>query len=216
VAAFQIGGIRRADGFEFGLRGSGYAWRALDDAFEDDAELNGTLGAAQNAGNLSTAGFDDRANVGELSSYVTLAAIPDWPLTLFGTAARNFSADDGVIGGIPVDNDEDAFIVGLEAGDKAKFVRVGFAWARVEANSVVSMFTDSDTLDGVTNRQGFVIWVSRGLLPNADLNFELFSSDEIEDAGAISGCAAGACGPYENSIANADRVRSRVDLELKF
>ncbi len=216
VAAFQIGGVKRAGEFEFGLRGSGYAWRALDLAFESRAELNGTLGAAQNAGNLSTAGFDDRANVGEVSSYVTLAALEDWPLTLFGTAVRNFSADDGVIGGIPVDNDQNAFLVGLEAGDKAKYVKVGVAWARVEANSVVSMTTDSDLFDNTTNRQGFVVWVSRALMPNADLNFEIFSSEQIDDAGAFDGCATGACGPYENSIANADRVRSRVDLELKF
>jgi hypothetical protein len=216
VAALQLGGTGRAGAFECGLRGSGYAWRALDDAFDARAQLNGTLGAAQNAGNLAGAGFEDRANVGELSSYLTFAGIADWPLTLFGTAARNFSADDGVVAGFEVDNEQNAFIVGLEAGDKARFVKLGLAFARVEANSVVSMFTDSDLFDGSTNRQGFVVWVSRALLPNADLNLEVFSSEELEDLGAASGCAVGACGPYENSIANADRVRGRVDLELKF
>jgi hypothetical protein len=147
---------------------------------------------------------------------VTFAALADWPLTLFGTAVRNFSADDGVIAGIPVDNEQNAFLVGLEVGDKTKFVKLGAGFARVEANSVVSMFTDSDILDGTTNRQGFAFWVSRALMQNADLNFELFASEEIEDLGAFDGCAAGACGPYENSIANGDRVRSRIDLELKF
>jgi hypothetical protein len=216
VFAVQVGGTQRAGIFEFGLRGSGYAWRSLDTAFETRAALNGTLGAAQNAGNLVGAGFDDRANVGEVSSYVTLSALESWPLTLFGTAVRNFSADDGVIGGFAVNNDQDAFLVGLEAGDKAKVVKLGIGFARVEANSVVSMFTDSDIFDGTTNRQGFAFWVSRALMPNADVALELFASEEIEDTGAFDDCAAGACGPYENSISNSDRVRGRLDLELKF
>jgi hypothetical protein len=216
VVAVQLGTMGRlAESVSFGARASGYEWSSLDDAFITRAALNGTLGTAQNAGNLANA-FDSSARIGEVSSYVTLATLPDWPITLFGTIAHNFFADDAVIAGVPVDQQDTAYGIGLEVGDKSNWVKLGLMWAHVEANAVVSMYTDSDMLDNTTNREGWLFYVSRQLLSNTDLNVEIFSSDAIEDTGAFDGCGAGACGVYENSIAQADRVRGRVDLEMKF
>jgi hypothetical protein len=215
VVAVQLGTMGRlAERVSFGARVSGYEWSSLDDAFITRAALNGTLGTAQNAGNLSNA-FDSSARIGEVSSYVTLASLPDWPITLYGTLAHNFFADDAVIAGVPVGQQDTAYGVGLELGDKSEWVKLGVMWAHVEANAVVSMYTDSDMFDNTTNREGWLFYVSRQLLSNTDLNVEIFSSDAIEDTGAFDGCGA-ACGVYTNSIAQADRVRGRVDLEMKF
>lgn len=218
VVAVQLGTMGRlSDSMSFGVRASGYEWSSLDADFIGRAALNPTTatpGAAQNAGNLANA-FDSSARIGEVSSYVTLATLPDWPITLYGTVAHNFFADDAVIAGVPVDQEDTAYGVGLEVGDKSRWLKLGVMWAHVEANAVVSMYTDSDMFDNTTNREGWLFYMSRQLLENTDLNVEIFSSDAIEDTGAFTDCGA-ACGPFTNSIVQADRVRGRVDLEMKF
>ncbi len=221
VFALQLGSSGKlADGVAFGARVSGYGWHSLDTDFINRAQLSGTLGAAsssvQNAGNLTNA-FDSEARIGELSSYLSFASGADWPVTLYGTLAHNFFADDALILGVPIDQENDAYGIGLEVGDKAKWLKLGVMWAHVEANSVVSIVTDSDMFDNTTNREGWLFYASRQLLANTDLNLEIFSSDAIEDTGASEGCGSGsACGVFVNSISNADRVRGRVDLEMKF
>lgn len=215
VTALQLGSTGKlADAVSYGARVSGYDWRSLDADFVTRAALNGTLGSAQNAGNLASA-FDGEARIGEISSYVTFSGISEWPISVYGTLAHNFTADADVIGGVAVGAENDAYGIGLELGDKAKWIKVGAMYAYVEANAVVSMVTDSDMFDNTTNRQGWLFYASRQLLENTDLNAELFSSEAIETTGAFSGCAA-ACGPFTDSIANSDRVRGRIDLEMKF
>ncbi len=205
VAALQLGGSAKlAKDLSFGARASGYEWSSLDADFITRAARNGSLGTAQNAGNLPNA-FDSAARIGELSSYLAFAGVADWPITLYGTLAHNFFADHAVISGTSVDQEDLAYAVGLEFGDKTRWAKLGLLWAHVEANAVVSMYTDSDLFDGATNREGWLFYASRQLLENTDLNVELFSSEEIEDASV-----------FNNSIVQADRVRGRVDLEMKF
>ena len=60
-----------------------------------------------------------------------------------------------------------------------------------------------------------MLYGTRQIARNVDFNVELFKSDELEDDGAFDGCRPD-CGPYTESIQNADRYRLRTDLIIRF
>jgi hypothetical protein len=49
----------------------------------------------------------------------------------------------------------------------------------------MSMFTDSDLLDGFTNRRGWVVYGGRQLTPNTEFKFAYYQSKYIERGGAF-------------------------------
>lgn len=221
VIPLQLGATGKlGGGASFGLRSSLYLWRSLDASFVDAAIAQGNLCSAFDACTPgSTASDDDgQAHVGELSAYLELAG-ERWPVAAYGTYVTNFTADSEVVtttlGPQAVGAEDTAWLVGLEVGDKTKFAKLGFAYGRVEANSVIATMTDSDLVDGFTNRRGWVAYLSRNLLPQTDLNFTLFRSDAIQADRAGSGCQPD-CGAFTPSLVGADRYRFRTDLQLKF
>jgi hypothetical protein len=134
-----------------------------------------------------------QAHVGELSAYATWSGFESWPMTLFGTVSQNFSAES-VLGS----GDQDlAWMVGFEVGDKKRYFLLGGLYAWLEANAFPSQFVDSDLFDGRTDRKGFALYGTRSLLSNTDLNLTVFWSKEIEDE-------------------NARRVRLQGDVVVKF
>lgn len=196
----QLGGTGRvAGGLELGLRISGYEWRSLGPRF---------IGDATAFGNLTTA-FDGRARIGSLTGFARLTRSERWPLLLFAAAARNFGADRAVLSGVSVDEEDLAWGVGVEAGSAKRTAKLGLAYYRMEANAVVAQFTDSDVLDGVTNRKGWYFYASRKLWPATEVKLEVFDGEEIEDDG-------GALGPFVESIRDADRTRFRTDFIVEF
>jgi hypothetical protein len=160
------------------------------------------------SGNLAGA-FDSRARIGELSAYLRCERLERWPLELWGAAARNFTADDAVIAGFAVDEEDTAWGLGLEIGSAKEIVSLGAGFFHVEANSVVAQFTDSDLFDGFTNRRGWMFYASRRLFPGVDLNVTFFDSDSIKNTG-------GAAGPFATSAEDADRKRLQTDLVVSF
>jgi len=196
---------------ELGGRISGYEWRSLDPAFIVRALANPS---GRNGGNLPSA-FDGRARIGEASGYFRYAGFERWPILLYATLARNFTADHALLGGFGLDDERNAWLLGLEVGDAGELAKLGFGYGRVEANSLVSVTTDSDLFDGFTNRHGWVVYVRRALTSHTDLNVELFRSEELEDTGAFAGCGV-ACGPFVTSISDADRYRFRTDVQIHF
>lgn len=210
VIAGQLGLIRGfGDALEVGARASAYEWRSLDAPFITRAQAT-----SQSGGNLTSA-FDGRARIGEASAYLRYAGVERWPLLLYGTLARNFTADPAALGGFPLDDEQNAWLLGLEIGDSKRLARLGLGYARVEANSIVSLTTDSDMFDGFTNRKGWVAYASRSILQNTDLHVTLFRSEELLDTGAFDGCG-GACGPFSSSVADAERYRLQADLMMRF
>lgn len=200
VFALQMGGeTELADGLGLGLRASGYEWRSLDVDFVTRAMAEGNLAS----------GFDGRARIGELSAFLTLERSADWPVELYATTVRNFSADDAVLSGFPVGAEDTAWGVGLEIGNAKRFVKLGAGYFHVEANAVVAPFTDSDLFDGKTNRRGWIFYASRSLLPGVALNLTFSDSDSIKNTG-------GAAGPFATSSADADRKRLQTDLAVSF
>ena len=68
------------------------------------------------------------------------------------------------------------------------------------------MFVDSDLFDGRTNRKGWVIYGSREIFKNTDLNLTTFVSDAIEKASPA----------FDDSVPGAERVRVQADILVKF
>ena len=196
--ALQAGVETELGAAKVGFRASGYEWRSLDDGFLSNAFSQGNLPSA----------YDSRARMGDVFAYAKFGG-GSWPVMLYGTAVRNFSADSAVLNGISVGKEDDAYGIGIEVGDSKKFVELGFGWFHVEANSVPGQIYDSDLFDGKTNREGIIFYASRRLLSGTDFNLTYFDGKEIEDDG-------GASGPFNSSLADADRRRLQADVIVKF
>jgi hypothetical protein len=113
------------------------------------------------------------------------------------------------VGAVDVDDEDMAFGAGFEIGNASKLVRFGLGYFRVEANGVVAQFTDSDALEGFTNREGLVFFASRKLTASSELRLTLYDAEEIRDRG-------GPMGPFAMSLVNADRKKAQVDLLFAF
>lgn len=212
LLAAQLGAeLGPTSDFTFGLRTSWYGFRSLDASFVSRG-VSGTVaggGATTSAGNLSDgltgSSAGDGMDVGEASAYATWAGFASWPITVYGTFATNFSAEPSSL--FPgAGRNPDAWMVGVETGDKTKWLRIGAAFAHLEANAFPSMFVDSDLFDGTTNREGWVFYGSKQILPNTDINLALFASDGIEDQ----------LPAFAPSLAGSKRLRAKADLEVKF
>jgi len=176
---------------DVGMRGSFYSFASLDPAFFN---RNSLLGAVT----------DDDYRVFELAGYLRYDGVEDWPMLMFGHYARNLDA--GQVSSA-IDSDEDTgWGVGVEVGDKKKYVKLGFGYYALEANFFPARFTDSDLFDGLTNRKGFTVYGSRQILPGTDLNITLFQSNELR-----SGLPE-----FARSVRNADRLRIQTDIVVKF
>jgi hypothetical protein len=198
LLALQLGGSIPLGRHELGLRVSGYEWRSLDDAFIAQ-NLDGDSPAT--GGNLAGA-FDSRARIAESAAYLQLAASPVGPAFLYAGWAKNLLADPTP----PFDDEDTAWGAGFELGDEKTFARLGAGYFRVEANAVLSRFTDSDLFDGFTNREGLFVSLSRELASRVLLRLTLFDGEEIHSAVPID--------PEDGS--RADRKRLQSDVEIKF
>jgi hypothetical protein len=182
---------------ELGGRASFYDWRSVDDPFLTRTNESGSVI------------MDSRDyQVVELSAYSRFTHHESWPVLVYGQFAQNLEAESP-----PGVGDEDVgWGVGVEVGDKKKYVMVGAGYYYVEANFSPSQFTDSDLFDGFTNREGFLIYASRQLLSNTDLNLTFFSGEEISDNPAFD---LNAVFP-DDSFPSAERYRMMTDLVVKF
>jgi hypothetical protein len=88
-------------------------------------------------------------------------------------------------------------------------VKLGFGFFHVEANALVAQFSESDLLDGFTNREGYAFYAIRKLNPATELRLTLFDSDEIRSD-------FGANGPFVTSIRGSNRTRVLADVMFSF
>jgi hypothetical protein len=189
-----------------GGRASWYGFRSLDSDFVMRG-VDGSGGSTASAGNIVDGLIDGAGDidVGELGAYLTLRAIAGWPITAFGYVSNNFSAQDSEL--FPqAGADSLGWNVGLEVGDKKVYAALGMAYLHMEANAFPSQFTESDFLDGVTNREGLAFWGVRQILPSTDLQVTVYMSQEIEDA----------LPAYQDSVAGSERLRLQTDLVVGF
>jgi len=173
-----------------GLRVSWYSWASQVGSF---------VTSEQSFGNLVPNNF----NVVETSGYVRLNQIENWPILINAQFAQNVDAKD--IGG--AGKQDIGWNAGLEIGDKKKYVLFGGGYYREEANFSVSQFTDSDLLDGFTNRKGWLVYLQRTLFANTDLQVTLFADDPIETGAAFA---------IPGNTTSSDRYRLQTDLTVTF
>ena len=204
-----------------------YWWRSLDSAF---------ITRSAEFGNLQTAFQNGKARVGDLSAFVGTDLSANWPVMIYGRYVMNFTADSGSCTlldndtdgeaddvrcdgtGMPlfgaleerVSDEDGAWTAGIELGSSEKIAKIGFAYFHVETNSVMSMFTDSNILDGFTNRRGWVIYGGRKLGPNTEFKFAYYKTNYIEND------SQGVLGPLFFSTSNSKRSRLQTDIVFKF
>jgi hypothetical protein len=195
--------------WRFGARASWFAFRAIDLAFN----LRGAFGEA--AGGVTSGGGNipdglngnlngDPFDVLETAAYLTYGGFEAWPITLYGTFARNLGARSSNL--FPGAGREDtAWGLGLEVGDSKQYVKLGAGYWHIQANSFPSMFIDSDFLDGRTNRQGWAFYGGKQILKDTELKLTLFVIEPIRTASA-----------FEASVANSERLRLQSDIVFKF
>lgn len=194
-----------------GARLSWFGFRSLDAAFIERG-VDGTISggdATDSAGNIidGLTGDPDGGSmdVAEFQTALTWSGISEWPVTLAGGVSQNFSAESSDL--FPgTGKDARAYNAGLEFGDKAQWVRLGATYYYIEANAFPSMYIDSDTLDGITNRKGWAFSAARQLFTNTDAILTLYSSRIIDDALPAD----------EFSIPGSQRIRLQADVEVKF
>ena len=146
-------------------------------------------------------------SVGEIAAYVRYDGIEGWPLLVFGHFAQNFDAESlfDPVTLASAGEEDTGWGLGLEIGDKKKYLKVGAGYYHVEANFFPAMMIDSDFSDGNTNRKAWLVYFSRQILANTDINITLFKSDRLES------------GPlFATSVSGSDRYRLQTDLQVKF
>jgi hypothetical protein len=208
--AAQLGAHARAtDHISFGGRVSFFQFLSLDDAFVERA-ANSTNGPSVTTGGGNILdGLTGSANGGEAGilatgAYLTCTCFEAWPVTLYGSFSNNVNAEASNL--FPEAGKESiAWAVGLELGDKKRYAQIGAGFLHQEANAFPSMLVDSDFLDGRTNREGWIVYGSRQLFPNMDLNLTAFLGDAIEKGAA-----------FDDSVPGAHRLRLQADVLVKF
>lgn len=191
-----------------GARASWYQFRSIDGAFNARGAFGTAAGGVTSGGGNILDGLNDDINgnpfsVVETGAYLTYSGFESWPITVYGTYARNLDARTSRLTGAGAE--DTAWGVGVEVGDSKKYAKLGVGYWHIEANAFPSMFIDSDFLDGRTNREGYAIYGSRQILDNTELNLTLFVIDEIQDDT-----------PFLTSVRNAERMRLQSDIVFKF
>ena len=172
-----------------GMRVSWYSWASETATFETNET---------NSGNLTPNDF----SVVEAAAYVRLKQIEGWPILFNVGLAENVDAKS--VGGAGDQNI--GWNAGLEVGDKKRIALLGAGYYWEEANFSPAQFTDSDVLDGYTNRKGWMFFAQRQLFENTDVQVTLFKDDPIEDGAAFAIPGA----------ASSDRFRLMTDLVVTF
>jgi hypothetical protein len=213
LMAAQLGGTYRAgESVEVGARATWYGFRALDANFlcrgANGKNCNGSAGSTSGGGNildgLTGSPNGGSMDVAELAAYLTWSGLEDWPVTVWGDVANNFSAASSQISS--AGSDSLAWSTGLVLGDKTKVAEVGAAYLWLQANAFPSQFVESDWIDGETNHRSLTAWITRRLFANIDFTTLLSFEDTIDDS----------LPTYSNSVGKAKRIRLQTDLSLKF
>jgi len=190
----QLGAtLQASEAISLGGRVTWFSYASLNSGFFARQAAFGNLGLSDNA----DGSFDQI----ESSLFARVTFSPKWPVLLHVHFAKNLDA--APIAG--VGKQDFGWGVALEVGDPKQFALLGVGYYALEADFGPSLYTDSDLLDGFTNRKGWAFNASRQILPNTELSLELFMSDEIE-----SGL------PFVVSATAAERLRLRSDVIVKF
>lgn len=209
----QTGGsIKLPGAFEIGARATYYDWAHLaNDA--TTATRTGFFDRSAANGNLPNA-FDPDMRLIESSAYVSFGGVESWPVTVWGTWVMNLAADGGIVRGVSIGAEDQAWGTGFELGDAKKWARFGVAFQHVEANAVPAQYTDSDMFDGRTNREGWAFYGFREIATNTEVRLWLWDGHPIRTT--ASGAGGGPFNISGTTDSQANRRRLQADLNFKF
>lgn len=201
---------KAAETLSLGGRFSLYQFVSLNQAFVERGASSSNGPSVTTGGGNIVDGLTGDADGGTMtvispSFYVRSNFFELVPITAYASYSNNLSAESSVL--FPqAGKENDAWTVGIELGDKKKYLAVGAGYAWLEANAFPSMFVESDMFDGQTNRKGWIVTSSREIFTNTDLNFTAFLSKAIDEA----------LPAFEDSVSGAHRLRVQTDVVVKF
>lgn len=211
VFGIQVGTNARATSkLSLGGRVSFFQFVSLDEAFvERGASSTNGPSVTSGGGNIvdGLTGDADGGTMGILATafYLRSTYFEILPMTLYASYSNNLSAEASALFP-PAGKENEAWLVGIELGDKKKYAQIGAGYAHLEANAFPSMLVESDLYDGQTNRKGWLVSGTRELFSNTDLILTAFLSKAINTA----------LPAYEDSVSGAHRLRLQADLLVKF
>jgi hypothetical protein len=179
--AYQISTQGRHDWFGWGLRGSYYDYRNLSirDSFILADLGNGGDAILQNPAFSELSALDqfDQAfyqrprSAGQIKQGVVDAYMSFTP---FGEtwAVRPFVQYTTLLS---ASTEPDGYGFGIELGN-IEVLQIRAMWAKLERNSTVALFTDSDLFDGFTNAEGWNVSVARKLSDHVTLRLSYYSA----------------------------------------
>jgi hypothetical protein len=187
VLAYQIGTYADlSDWWRVGLRGSYYDYQNLSIR---DAFILMDLGNGGDA-ILKNPAFSELSIVSEffqrptsgghikqgvIDAFFTVEPFgEDWPITPFAQYTTLLSAS----------TEPDGWGFGIQIG-KPEVLQVRAMWAKLDRNSTVALFTDSDFFDGFTNTKGWYVSVARKLSDHVTLRLTYYSS-QVNRRGCVA------------------------------
>lgn len=185
--------LQASENLTVGGRVTWFSYGSLNAGFFTRQAAFGNIALSNN----SDASFDQI----ESSLFARAAVTPKWPVLLHAHLAKNLDAASIVGEG----KQDLGWGLALEVGDPKQTVLLGVGYYALESDFGPSLYTDSDVLDGFTNREGWAFYGSRQVWPNTELSLELFMSDELENGL-----------PFATSVSAAERLRLRSDVIVKF
>jgi hypothetical protein len=192
--ALQGGGqLQAAEKIALGGRLTWTSYGSLNAAFFARHALFGSTALSDEA----DGSFDQL----ELSAFARSTHSAEWPVLLHAHYAKNLDA-----AAVAGEGEQDTgWGVALEVGDPKQFALLGVGYYSLEADFAPALYTDSDLVDGFTNREGWAFYGTRQVFSNTELTLELFLSNAIEESAA-----------FATSVLNAERLRLRTDVVVKF
>ncbi|MBW2291008.1 MAG: putative porin [Deltaproteobacteria bacterium] len=192
------------DDVSFKSQISYYGLRKLDErfffrstGFEDIFNRTDLLPFGGNTAGLSS---NNHVDLIEFHGGTTWTGVENWPITVWGNVIYNASAD-----GIGEGKQNLGYGVGIEAGSKTAYAKIGVGYFEVEADAVPSVLFDSDLFDGFTNGEGFMVYVTRQIWKNTDFDVHAFFGDTLDsDVAKIQ------------FVSPRDRVRIQTNIIVKF
>jgi Putative porin len=174
----------RSNGFNFGPDGP---YSATAPAFRTKGNSVFDINGGQTALGGEIYGLSSKFRELNITGQVDLANFDPVHIIITGDYVKNLGFDDGEIArrtGQPSPKEQtDAYqaklLVGMPNTYKAGEWQTFLAYKRIEADSMLDSFTDSDFYLGGTNAKGWILGGSYGIDKNAWITARWFSADEI-------------------------------------
>ena len=209
--AVQLGANAKAlDTLTLGGRVSYFQFVSLDQAFVERGASSTLSPSVTTGGGNIIDGLTGDANGGTMgvvatAFYLRSTFFEILPMTLYASFSSNLAAEASML--FPgAGKENEAWMVGLELGDKKKYAQVGAGYSHLEANAFPSMLVESDLYDGQTNRKGWLVYGSREVFHNTDLVLTAFLNKAIDES----------LPAFQYSVPGAHRLRLQADLLVKF